>query len=114
MEVLWSRGSASAEQVRESLASQRPLKDSTIRTILRRLQQKGYAQHRVQGRTYIYSGVEAPRNVAVRAVLQIIERFCGGSLEQLLVGMVENEVLDRSELQQLARKIARRKARKGE
>jgi predicted transcriptional regulator len=59
--------------------------------------------------------VEAQRNVAVRAVRQIIDRFCGGSLEQLLVGMVENEMLDRSELQQLSRMISqRRKAPKGQ
>jgi predicted transcriptional regulator len=70
-------------------------------------------KHEVQGRTFIYSGVELPRNVAVRAVRQIIDKFCGGSLEQLLVGMVENKVVDRAELQELARKIAR-KAPKGE
>jgi len=109
MEVLWKIGPANSERVRESLASQRPLKDSTVRTILRRLQEKGYVRHRVEGRTYIYSVVDAPQNVAVRAVRQIIDRFCGGSVEQLLVGMVENEVVDRRELQQLAQKIAQRK-----
>ena len=114
MEILWKRGPANSEQVRDALASRRPLKDSTIRTVLRRLEQKGYATHRVEGRTYFYSGVEAPRNLAVRAVRNIIDRFCGGSVEQLLVGMVENEMLDCSELQQLSRMIARRsKAPKG-
>ncbi len=53
----------------------------------------------------MYSGVEKPQSVAVRAVRQILDKFCGGSLEQLLVGMVENEVVDRAELQQLARKL---------
>ena len=85
------------------------MKDPTVRTILRRLEQKGYATHRVDGRTYIYTGTERPQNVAARAVRQIIDRFCGGSVEQLLVGMVDHEVVDRQELQSLARKIARRK-----
>ena len=110
MDVLWKNGAASSEQVREWLAPARPLKDSTVRTILRRLQEKGYVRHRVEGRTYIYSVVEAPQNVAVRAVRQIIDRFCGGSVEELLVGMVENEVVDRRELEELARKIAERTA----
>jgi len=44
--------------------------------------------------------------VAVRAVRQILDRFCDGSLEQLLVGLVENDVVDRAELQELARKLA--------
>ena len=38
----------------------------------------------------------------------IIDRFCGGSVEELVLGMVENEVLDQKQLQRLARKIAER------
>jgi predicted transcriptional regulator len=113
MRILWTLGPVGSERIRDVLAPKRPLKDSTIRTVLRRLQAKGYVKHEVQGRTFIYSGVEPPRNVAVRAVRQIIDKFCGGSLEQLLVGMVENKVVDRAELQELARKIAR-KAPRGE
>ena len=113
MEVIWTEGAVNSEQVRNALAPRRPLKDSTVRTILRRLQEKGYVRHRIEGRTYIYSGVDGPRNLAVRAVRQIIERFCDGSVEQLLVGMVEDEVLDRRELQQLAEKIGR-KGKKGD
>jgi BlaI family penicillinase repressor len=109
MDLLWSRGASTAEQVREALAARHPMKDATVRTILRRLEGKGYAIHRVQGRTYIYAGAERPHNVAASAVRQIIDRLCGGSVEQLLVGMVEHEVIDRRELESLAKKIARRK-----
>ena len=107
MEILWKRGPGTAEQIREALAPRHVLKDSTVRTILKRLQEKGYITHKLQGKAYVYSGVEKPRNVAVRAVRQIIDRFCDGSLEQLLIGLVENEVVDRAELEQLARKVAK-------
>lgn len=106
MEILWSRGSGTADQIREALAPRHVLKDSTIRTVLKRLQEKGYVQHKVEGKAFVYSGIEKPRNVAVRAVRQILDRFCDGSLEQLLVGMVENEVVDREELRELTRKLA--------
>ena len=106
MEILWEKGSATAEQIREVLAPRHALKDSTVRTVLKRLQEKGYVNHKIVGKAFVYSGVEKPRNVAVRAVRQILDRFCDGSLEQLLVGLVENEVVDRAELQQLARKLA--------
>jgi len=110
MECLWERAKpATAEEVREALLPRRKLKDSSIRTILRRLEEKGYASHSVDGRTFLYSGVEAPQEVAVGAVRQIIDRFCGGSVEQLVLGMVENRVLDGQELQRLARLVARRK-----
>lgn len=114
MEFVWARGPASAEQVREALAPQRPLKDSTVRTVLRRLEDKGYLKHRLEGRTYIYAGVEPPQNVAASAVRQIIDRFCGGSVEQLLVGMVNNDVVGERELQRLAQRIARRNKDEGD
>ena len=114
MEILWKSGPGTAEQIREALAPRHALKDSTIRTVLRRLQEKGYVNHKLVGKAFVYSGVEKPRNVAVRAVRQIIDKFCDGSLEQLLVGMVENEVVDRAELQQLARKLGQARASKTE
>jgi len=111
MDHIWQHGPATAEDCRESLATSRPMKDSTIRTVLRRLEEKGYLTHDVEGRTFIYRASDARENVAVRAVKNIIDRFCGGSAEQLLLGMVDNEVLDRKQLEHLTRKIAESEAR---
>lgn len=112
MEILWKRGSGTADQIREALAPQHLLKDSTVRTVLKRLQDKGYVTYRIEGKAFVYSGLDKPRNVAVRAVRQILDRFCDGSLEQLLVGMVENDEVDRAELQELARRLAQAPDRK--
>jgi predicted transcriptional regulator len=109
MDVVWGRSSATAEQVREALAERHPMKESTARTMLSRLEDKGYLTHTVDGRTNVYRSAEGPQDVAAGAVRQIIERLCGGSVEQLLVGMVDGEVLNEKELQRLAQKIARRK-----
>ncbi len=111
MDVVWDRTSATAEDVRLALNDRHPMKESTVRTILKRLEEKGYVDHVVDGRTNVYRGVDAPQSVAAKAVRQIIERFCGGSVETLLVGMVNNDVVDESELQRLAQRIARRKSR---
>lgn len=114
MEAVWRRGAASTEDICEEMAGQHPVKESTARTVLSRLEEKGYVAHRVDGRSNIYTGVDAPQKVAARAVRQIIERFCGGSVEQLLVGMVNHDVVDEQELRRLAQRIARRKTREGE
>jgi predicted transcriptional regulator len=106
MDYIWTHGPSTAEACREALAQSRPMKDSTIRTVLRRLEEKGYVTHEIEGRTFIYKASDARQNVAVRAVKGIIDRFCGGSAEQLVLGMVDNEVLDRKQLERLARKIA--------
>jgi BlaI family penicillinase repressor len=105
MEVVWQRGSATADIVRAALDPDRPLKDSTVRTVLKRLEDKGYLRHKVEGRTYVYSGSEPRQNVAVRAVKQILDRFCSGSVESLLVGMVDQEVVDADELERMVTRL---------
>jgi predicted transcriptional regulator len=104
LSIVWSKAQVTAEQVREEL--DRPLKDSTIRTVLRRLEEKGYLAHSVENRTFIYSPAETRQRVAGRAVKRIVDWFCEGSVEALLVGMVDSKVLDRAELQRLAQRIA--------
>lgn len=114
MAVVWERGSVTTEDVRTALAERHPMKESTVRTILSRLEEKRYVSHRAEGRSNIYTGLEESQNVAASAVRQIIDRFCGGSVERLLVGMVNNDVVDQKELQRLAQRIARRKKTEGD
>jgi BlaI family transcriptional regulator, penicillinase repressor len=109
MDFVWKNPDCTAEHCREGVAEQRALKDSTIRTVLRNLEQKGYLTHKVVGRTFLYRPVDSRRNVAVQAAQQLIERFCGGSVEEFLVGLVDNQVLPARQLQRLAEKIAARK-----
>lgn len=106
MDYVWSHGPCTSEECREALADARPMKESTIRTVLRRLEEKGYVAHELSGRTFIYRAAEARQNVAVRAVKNIIDRFCGGSAEELVIGLVDNEVLDAKRLEQLTRMIS--------
>lgn len=109
MDYVWSNPGRTAETCREGVASRRALKDSTIRTILRNLEEEGYVSHAVDGRTFLYSAVDTKRNAAVQAARQLIDRFCEGSVEELLVGLVDNQVLEPKQLQRLAAKIAARK-----
>lgn len=111
MDVLWARPQSTAEDVREALIERHPMKDSTARTILNRLEEKCYVKHHVKGRTNVYRVSEPPRHLAVRSVQQIINRLLGGSVEQLIVGMVDRDLLDHRELRRLAEKLARRKNR---
>jgi predicted transcriptional regulator len=110
MQLVWQHGETTAERVREELG--RELKDSTVRTVLRRLEEKGYVTHRVDNRTFVYRAADPPQRVAARAVKRILDRFCGGSVEALLVGLVDTQVLDRRELESLAKKVANAKKEK--
>jgi BlaI family transcriptional regulator, penicillinase repressor len=104
LSIVWREGSITAEQVREAL--DRPLTDSTVRTMLRRLEEKGYIAHSMENRAFVYRPAESRQRVAGRAAKRIVDWLCEGSVETLLVGMVDSKILDRAELQRLAQRIA--------
>jgi len=113
MDYVWSQRRVSADQCREALRKAWPMKESTMRTVLSRLEEKGYLTHTTEGRTYIYEAAEGPAMVAARAVRQIIDRLCGGSAEALVVGMVKHDVLSPQQLERLAQRITQERSRKG-
>jgi BlaI family transcriptional regulator, penicillinase repressor len=101
--LVWRHGSVTADRVREEL--DRPLKSSTVRTVLRRLEEKGYLAHHIDDRAFIYRPVQSQQRVAGQAVKRIVDWFCEGSVEALLVGMVDSRMLGHVELQRLAERI---------
>jgi BlaI family transcriptional regulator, penicillinase repressor len=105
MEFLWQHGPATGEAVRAAVGKQRVLSDSTIRTVLRRLEAKQYVRHEMDGRQFLYSSAREPRKVAAEAVRSALKNFCRGSLEELLTGLVDHRVVDSAELRRLAEKI---------
>lgn len=111
MQAVWEKGPCLVEMVHEIVLRKRDLKETSVRTILRRLEQKGYLRHQEQGRAYVYRAVEPARSLAARAVRQIIDSFCNGSVEELVSGMVEAKVLSKGELENLEEYV--RERRKG-
>jgi BlaI family transcriptional regulator, penicillinase repressor len=109
MHVVWEKGPSDVEAVHRAVSHTRTLKETTIRTLLRRLEQKGYLRHDVRGRSYVYQAVEPAKTLAARAVRQIIDRFCRGSVEELVSGMVDASVLNSRELTALERLIQARR-----
>jgi predicted transcriptional regulator len=105
MQLIWANGPLTAEFARERLA--RRLKESTVRTVLRRLEEKGYVNHALDGRTYVYQATHPRGKVAAKAVQRIIDLLCNGSVEEVLVGMVDNAMLDQRQLRALADKVAK-------
>src|SRR3954465_11907945 len=98
LEYLWKHSPATGEDVREAVGKDRSLTDSTIRTVLRRLEAKQFVSHEADGRQFIYSSSREPRKVAAEAVRSALSNFCRGSLEELLTGMVDHRVVDSTEL----------------
>ncbi len=110
MRLVWAHGAVTAELVREQL--DRRLKESTVRTVLRRLEEKGFVSHSVQGRTYIFRARDDRQRVAAKAVRRIADWFCNGSIEDVMVGIVDAKMLDKRQLDLLSEKIEAVKRRR--
>jgi BlaI family penicillinase repressor len=106
--ILWAGGEMTAVDVRKKLA--RKLKDATIRTVLRRLEDKGYVTHTVEAGTFIYRPKESAHSAAANAVQGIIDRFCGGSIERALLALADAALVDPKQLATIAGKL-KKKAR---
>jgi BlaI family penicillinase repressor len=109
MRAVWDGGRSTVEDVHRIVSRKRNLKETSVRTLLRRLEHKGYLKHVSDGRAYVYQAVEPARSVAARAVRQIIDRFCQGSVEELVSGMVEAKVLSKHDLDLLEKFVRGRR-----
>jgi predicted transcriptional regulator len=76
------------------------------------LEEKGYVAHTVDGRTYVYQATQPRGRVAAKAVQRIVDWFCNGSVEEVLVGMVDTAMLDRKRLRMLTDKLSQTKGKK--
>src|SRR5258708_38899699 len=103
MHAVWNSETCTVEAVHRIVSCKRNLKEATVRTLLRRLEQKGYLRHESEGRAYVYRAVEPARGLAARAVRQIIDRFCRGSVAELVSGRVEARVWRQDAIEGLER-----------
>jgi predicted transcriptional regulator len=108
LQIVWRSSDITADQVRQTLS--RPLKESTVRTVLTRLERKGFVTHAVRQRTFLYRAAKPRGQVAARAVKRIADWFCNGSLDEVLVGMVEAKLLNQRDLRRIAERLAKEKA----
>ena len=103
MKILWRRGEVTAEQVRQALPAD--LTDSSVRTLLRRLEQKSYVTHERDGKRFIYRAAVAKQRAAAEVARRIVTSICGGAVESLLIGMVESRMLTKKELDKVRKRL---------
>ena len=107
LDILHRLGRATVTEVLDLLAD--PPSYSSVRSILRILEEKGHVRHREEGKRYLYSPVEAPQSAARSALQQVVRNFFGGSIEQAVKAFLADSDTDVSveELGRLAAMIER-------
>jgi predicted transcriptional regulator len=101
MDALWRRGPATAEQIREAIPG--APHDSTIRTLLRVLEAKKQVRHELRGKAFVYRAAVDQARAQTTALRQVLARFFGGSAENLVLRLIEDERLTAEQLEALRR-----------
>jgi BlaI family transcriptional regulator, penicillinase repressor len=105
MAVLWERQRATVADVVRALSKRRVVSYSTVQTILRILETKGYVAHDKVARAFIYRPVVDERQARRRALRHLVSRLFKGSPGLLVLNVLEDERIDPDELRQLKKLI---------
>ncbi len=104
MGVLWDLGSGTVAEVRDRLPAD--LAYTTVLTILRNLEQKGFVDHTAEGKAHRYFPRVARRTARKSALARIVDKLFHGSPEQLVAQLVEDEALSAEDLRRLRAMLA--------
>jgi BlaI family transcriptional regulator, penicillinase repressor len=104
MAVLWEIGSGTVTEVRERLPAD--LAYTTVLTILRKLEAKGFLKHKVEGKAYRYLPRLAQRTARSSALGRVIDKLFAGSPDLLLAHLVDEHGISADELKRMRKRLA--------
>ena len=107
MAILWRVHPASVSEVVTAMNERRAVTYSTVQTMLRILETKGYVTHDKVARAFIYKPVVNEREARLRALRHLVRRLFDGSPSLLVLNVLEDDELDPAEREQLRKLIER-------
>ena len=113
MAIVWERGEVTATEVRRVLSRTRKVARNTVRTLLERMEDKGWLKHRAEGRTFLYTAARPRHDTIGQKVREIVETVCGGSPETLVAALLDYRGLRPDELQRIRHLLDEAQAGKG-
>jgi predicted transcriptional regulator len=108
MDVLWQIGPATVQQVLEGLPKSLPLAYNSVLTTIRILEQKGYVEHRKDGRAHVYKPVVDRKQAQRTEIHHLVGRFFKNSHEELVLNLLEEQNIDQEELKRLRELIEKK------
>jgi BlaI family transcriptional regulator, penicillinase repressor len=105
MQVLWEKGSATVQQVLEAMPTQKPLAYNSVLTIVRILERKGCVKHLKDGRAHVYTPLLNREDATRSEIKHLVSRFFDNSRELLVLNLLNEEGLNKTELARLRKMI---------
>ncbi len=110
MAVLWERGTGTVAEVRDALPED--FAYTTVLTVLRTLEEKGFISHVAEGKAHRYTPIVSQDAAGQSALSRVLDKIFGGSPEMLLTQLVSDRDLDASELRRLRKLLDDRLTKK--
>ena len=101
MKILWQRGESAVNDLVAAMPEDEPLAYNSVLTTIRILEQKGYVEHRQEGRAFIYWPLVAEQEASRSEVKHVLTRFFGNSRERLLLTLLGDGEISHEELERL-------------
>jgi BlaI family penicillinase repressor len=109
MKAIWRREKATVRDVYEEMLERRKIAYTTVMTVMRTLEQKGYLKSSQDERAYVYAPTRPKSQVIKGMVREFVDRVFNGSAERLVAHLLEDRRLSESELQEITRMIGKDK-----
>ena len=106
MKILWRRGESGVGDLVAAMPDGTTLAYNSVLTTIRILEQKGYVEHRQDGRAFLYTPCVAEHQAGQTEVRHMLQRFFGNSRERLLLSLLGDDEVSAEELQRLKQAIA--------
>ena len=114
LKLVWKLGEVTVRDILEALPPERNLAYTTVMSMMRILEDKGYLTHRARDRAYVYRAQVSEDEVARGMIRNLINKMFEGSPELLMVTLLETGNLTEEQLELLRRKVAEAKQVEGE
>ena len=105
MQILWSKGRATAREITDAVNASEPAAHSTVQTLLRTLEDKRAIGHETEGRTFVFFPLVAEDKYKRNATQDLLQRVFGGDVGSLVAHLLQNEKVSRQELDEIRRMI---------
>ncbi len=113
LQVLWARGEALVADVHAALSARRRVAPTTIGTLLKRMERKGFVTHRVDGRQFVYRAKQSEAGTRAAMVDDLTERLFAGDPSALVSHLLDVRRVDPADLARFRAELARREKERG-
>ena len=103
MKIIWSKDKATIRQVWEKLYPEKKLAYTTVATVTRKVEEKGFLAHEKQDRTYVYTPLIKQAEVSQSMLRELIDRLFDGSAAQMVTALVQSKELTLDDIERIQR-----------